>query len=134
MLVFTFLIGFGGLYWSCEPNQNSISNTKSVDSLENLLQICRNRLSQANNTTNFIPRNLSTEEIVNSLYQNPEIIEKDPVLGGNMHFNKGDIQVLNDHWVYATFEDGHILGEGIFSYTIDKNKNLNWEVVISDIK
>lgn len=36
-----------------------------------------------------------------------------------MFFTKAFI--LNDTWVYARFEDGHIQGYGIFEYTVEKD-------------
>ena len=39
------------------------------------------------------------------------------------------IHVLDDHWVYATFDDGHIGGGGIFEYKIEPRGKIRWKVV-----
>lgn len=59
-----------------------------------------------------------TEFIENALRENPELIPLDGVLGGTMYFGK--IQLLSDKWLIAEFEDGHIYGKAIFSYSINK--------------
>lgn len=61
---------------------------------------------------------------------NPELIPTEPVLGGTMSFYDRDaIQVLNDRWVLATYEDGHISGQILLEYDIDEEGEISWEVL-----
>lgn len=55
--------------------------------------------------------------IMEALKENPSVIPTDGVLGGTMFFT--DIQILGSKWVIASYEDGHIMGRGIFTYKID---------------
>lgn len=57
-----------------------------------------------------------------------EVIGIEGVLGGTMQFY--EVRLLNERWVYGTFEDGHIMGRGIYEYTIDDSKNIDWEIVL----
>lgn len=65
--------------------------------------------------------------ISDDLLLRPELIPYEGVLGGTMQFSK--VFVLNDKWVYASFEDGHIQGFGLYGYTIDNDKNISWKVI-----
>ena len=65
--------------------------------------------------------------IKESLMANNTVIPFDGVLGGTMQFTQ--VYVLNDIWAYGQFDDGHILGYGLFKYTIDDGQNISWEVV-----
>lgn len=65
--------------------------------------------------------------IIDDLYTRPELIPFDGILGGTMSFKK--IYVLNDEWVYAMFDDGHINGYALYEYSIDDNLNISWKVI-----
>ena len=60
----------------------------------------------------------------------PELIPHEPVLGGRMQFVPEGIHVLNDRWVLATFEDGHIRGQMLLAYDI-AHGNVTWQVIES---
>jgi hypothetical protein len=60
----------------------------------------------------------------------PELIPHEPVLGGQMHFVPEGIHVLNDRWVLATFEDGHIRGQMLLAYDV-AHGNVTWQVIES---
>lgn len=64
------------------------------------------------------------------LSQQPELIPHEPVHGGNMYFVPEGIHVLNDRWVLATFEDGHIRGQMLLEYEV-VHGNVMWQVVES---
>jgi hypothetical protein len=64
------------------------------------------------------------------LLQQPELIPHEPVLGGQMQFVPEGIHVLNDRWVLATFEDGHIRGQMLLEYDV-VHGNVMWQVVES---
>lgn len=55
--------------------------------------------------------------ITEALENNPKVIPTDGVLGGTMFFT--DIEILGSKWIVASYEDGHIMGRGIFTYKID---------------
>lgn len=56
-----------------------------------------------------------------------EVIGFEGVLGGTMQFR--EIRLLNDKWVFADFDDGHIGGAGIYAYEITEDKQILWTVV-----
>jgi hypothetical protein len=60
----------------------------------------------------------------------PELIPHEPVLGGRMHFVPGEVHVLNDRWVLAVFEDGHIRGQMVLQYEVAYG-NITWQVIDS---
>jgi len=68
-------------------------------------------------------------QISEDLRLHPELIPYDGVLGGTMAFT--NIYVLNDKWIYARFEDGHIQGYGIYEYTVDQFMNISWKIIDS---
>jgi hypothetical protein len=43
------------------------------------------------------------------------------------------IHVLDEHWVYAEFDDGHIGGHGVFAYKVEPDSSLSFRVVYSEI-
>jgi hypothetical protein len=65
-----------------------------------------------------------------SLAQQPELIPHEPVLGGSMYFVPEGIHILNDRWVLATFEDGHIRGQMLLEYQV-VHGNVMWQVIES---
>jgi hypothetical protein len=62
------------------------------------------------------------------LLEHPQLIPYRGSLGGTTDFIPSRVFVLNDRWVYAEFEDGHIGGGGLFQYTV-KDGRLSWSVV-----
>jgi len=71
------------------------------------------------------------KDIEMDLAEKPEMIGFDGVLGGTMFF--WSIHLLNDQWVYAEFEDGHIDGSGIYEYTIDENGMITWKNICEEL-
>lgn len=68
--------------------------------------------------------------VVRDLYAHPGLIPFPGVLGGTMSFyDTTQVYVLNDRWVYAYFEDGHISGYGLFQYTVGDSGRISWRVV-----
>ena len=67
------------------------------------------------------------EHILQNLQKNPRLIPKDPVLGGTMHFTS--VSFINDDLLLAEYEDGHVLGKAIYTYSIDRLGNLQFELV-----
>ena len=59
-----------------------------------------------------------------------ELTGLEGVLGGTMGFYTEDnITVLNDRWVHAWFEDGHIGGEMLLLYTFDDDGDLSFTLL-----
>lgn len=59
-----------------------------------------------------------------------ETIGAEAVLGGTMGFYSPDnIEVLNDRWVLAWFEDGHIGGEALLRYRFTEDGSIEWSLV-----
>lgn len=74
---------------------------------------------------------LDYKTIEMDLAKKPELIGFDGVLGGTMFF--WSIHLLNDQWVYAEFEDGHIGGTGIYEYTIEENGMITWKNIVEKL-
>lgn len=71
-------------------------------------------------------------KIIDDLVSRPELIPHDPVLGGTMGFyDRDDIHILNDRWVIAAFEDGHVGGYMMLEYEITDDQELEWEIMDS---
>ncbi|WP_418081374.1 hypothetical protein [Thioalkalivibrio nitratireducens] len=69
-------------------------------------------------------------QLARSLLEQPELISHAPVLGGQMYFVPDGIHVLNDRWVLATFEDGHVRGQMLLEYDV-AHGNVTWQVLES---
>ncbi|AHK80226.1 hypothetical protein M911_14895 [Ectothiorhodospira haloalkaliphila] len=74
--------------------------------------------------------NQPREDLLNDLVQQPELIDHDPVLGGTLFFVPDETHVLNDRWVLATFEDGHIRGQMLLEYEVAFG-TIDWRVLDS---
>ncbi|MCH8495515.1 MAG: hypothetical protein LAT57_07785, partial [Balneolales bacterium] len=71
------------------------------------------------------------QELKDDLMSKPEIIIIDGVLGGSMRiFSPDDITILPGQWAFASFEDGHITGAMLLSFTVE-NGNITWSVLES---
>lgn len=57
---------------------------------------------------------LEPEALLEDLRSHPEVIPESAVLGGTMGFYR--IGLLDDRWVYGSYEDGHIAGAAIFQW------------------
>jgi hypothetical protein len=72
------------------------------------------------------------EDLVSDLKGHPEIIPYSGISGGRMGFYDTDrIRVLNDSWVYAPFEDGHVGGDAILGYQVAPGGKISWHLVTS---
>ena len=71
------------------------------------------------------------KEIDRSMREQPGLIPYEGILGGTMQFLY--IFILNDKWVYATFEDGHIGGSAVFEYAVGPGQAISWELVLSKL-
>ena len=74
--------------------------------------------------------NINGEVIKNDLIKNTEKFEIEGVKGGTVKFNNLDkINIINEKWVIAYFDDGHIDGEILLEYKIESNGKIIWRVV-----
>lgn len=63
------------------------------------------------------------------LMNKPGVITIPGIHGSSMRiFSTDDIQILNDSWAYAEFEDGHIRAGGLFTYTRNADGTLIWKL------
>ncbi len=59
-----------------------------------------------------------------------ELTGLEGVLGGTMGFyTEENITVLNDRWVHAWFEDGHVGGEMLLLYTFEEDGSISWTLL-----
>ncbi|HSP12286.1 MAG TPA: hypothetical protein VLO29_07145 [Salegentibacter sp.] len=56
--------------------------------------------------------------ISEALKSDPKLIPEAGVLGGTMQFI--DTEILNERFIWAEFEDGHINGQAIYEYRLSK--------------
>ncbi len=72
------------------------------------------------------------KELIDDLIEKTELIPHEPVLGGTMGFyDRDNIYLLNDQWVLASFEDGHIGGYMLLEFEIDEEQDIDWQVLSS---
>lgn len=65
------------------------------------------------------------EEFISAnLREQPELIPLEAVLGGSMAYRR--IEVLNEKWVMATYDDGHIQGQAIYQYRFASEDSLEF--------
>lgn len=100
------------------------------DSLQKELQLLKSR-----NPVVF-PERFDTIQnpetfIVESLKSKPQLIPESSVLGGTMRFT--DTEILNDRFIWAGYEDGHVAGQAIFQYKLNKTDSLSFKLV-SEVK
>lgn len=75
------------------------------------------------------------EVVVEELLQRPELIPYEGTLGGSMGFySEENIHVLNDQWVFARFEDGHIQGSMLLEYSVGVGGELRWTVLAAELR
>ena len=65
-------------------------------------------------------------DIKADLMRYPELIPIPSILGGRMRFDGNDgIRILDEHWVYAEFGDGHIGGATLLAYEV-RDGRIRW--------
>ena len=62
------------------------------------------------------------------LLNHSEVIERPGVLGGTMRFI--NTYLLTDRLALGVFEDGHIMGTGIYEFQKVSNEQVRWSVVV----
>lgn len=99
-----------------------VENNKLIQEIDNLITIDAASIEGLKNQ-GIIDYKIIGEDI----FTHPELIKFDGVLGGTMFFTHA--YVLNDKWVYARFEDGHIQGYGIYEFNIEEDLTITWKVI-----
>ena len=75
------------------------------------------------------------EEVAATLLERADLIPFEGTLGGTMGFyTEEDIHVLNDRWVFARFEDGHVAGEMLLEYRTNESGELEWRVLAAELE
>jgi hypothetical protein len=69
------------------------------------------------------------KEIISDLTEHPELIPAKGILGGTMRFFESEIYILNNKWVFAYFEDGHIGGYMLLEYNVSDNGEITWNKI-----
>ena len=139
ILLFSLLIILGSCGKSTEEKQRTIeidSLKTEIRELRFALDTLSDQLMKKNYLTKDFPSYFDSipepeKFLLEKLREKPELIPKKAVLGGTMHFTS--ISFINDHLILAEYEDGHIMGRAIFQYKMDKNGNLNFEL-LSELK
>jgi hypothetical protein len=71
-------------------------------------------------------------DIVSDLQKHRELIPYKGVLGGTMGFySTEDIWILNNKWVFAEFDDGHIGGFLLLEYQVSNTGKISWKKIAS---
>ena len=70
----------------------------------------------------------SPQILIDDLMNHKEIIPTKGVLGGNMYWVSNSTVVLNDKYVFSTYEDGHIMGYALLEYHFDEEHTIIWQV------
>ncbi len=65
--------------------------------------------------------------IIEALEKDTSLIAQEAVLGGNMYFT--DTEILNERFIWAEYEDGHIQGSAIFSYRMGENGRPEFKLI-----
>ena len=131
------------LILACGKPSEDKSAEKKVDSLETemtMLKIENDSLAELIQNKSFktkeYPKYFDSIQqpevfILEKLRKKQDLIPKEPVLGGTMHFT--EVSFINDHLILADYEDGNIMGRAIYQYKMDKNGNLVFEL-LSELK
>ena len=74
------------------------------------------------------------EAVVRELLERTDLIPFEGTLGGRMGFyTRENITVLNDRWVFARFEDGHVQGSMLLEYRITPEGELEWTLLAAKL-
>ena len=73
------------------------------------------------------------DDLTEDLMGQRDLIPIDGVLGGTMAFVKSEMVILNDKWVFASFDDGHMLGRALLEYEVSEDGKISWGMIAYDI-
>jgi hypothetical protein len=142
LIYLVFSLGDEGRDPSLQERISTLETINSVclernDSLADLLQEIRITgavppFLNPKQVENLMKKGLKNpvENIRDDLGRDPDLINLPAVHGGKMGFYFRDgIHILNEKWVMAYFEDGHIAGALLLKYEIEDDGNIRWEVL-----
>jgi hypothetical protein len=67
-------------------------------------------------------------DLKSDLMSHPELIPYEGTMGGTMRFpTPSSIILLPGGYAHARFEDGHISGEAIFTFSVDMGGRIQWQ-------
>ena len=96
------------------------------DSLEKELQLLKSR-NPVVFTKDFDSLEKLEVYIVEALERNSQLIPEKSILGGTMRFV--DSEILNERFIWAAYEDGHIAGEAIFQYKLNEADSIDFKLI-----
>lgn len=96
------------------------------DSLEKELQLLQSR-NPVVFTKDFDSLEKPEVYIVEALERNSQLIPEKSVLGGTMRFV--DSEILNERFIWAAYEDGHVAGEAIFQYKLNEADSVDFKLI-----
>ena len=67
--------------------------------------------------------------LLSSLSTAEDLIPFDGVLGGTPFFVPGEAILLDEHYVYAPFEDGHVMGGVLLEYSFAEDGEVVWTYI-----
>lgn len=123
----------------CKDASEDESSSLKIDSLENEireLKIANDTLSEHLLKKSYLARDYPSYfdtipepevYILNDLQQQPDLIPKDAVMGGTMRFTR--VMFINEELLVAEYEDGHVMGKAVYTYEMDKNGDLIYDLV-----
>lgn len=79
------------------------------------LRVEMDSLILENRKHQFATPDMEKEEIVNAFNKRTDLIPLEPVLGGTMRY--GNIEIIDDGLIVASYNDGHVEGSSLFKYT-----------------
>ncbi|NGM62209.1 hypothetical protein G5B30_09810 [Sphingobacterium sp. SGG-5] len=140
-----YIILLLGIVIGCTNDDKTLLLQQKIDLLEQQVDSLTKELAVSKTVTdnpwfdkNQAPKLLrypipDPEQFIDSsLRATPEVIPSEAVLGGRMTFK--NIQVLGDKWVIADYEDGHVMGQSIFSYSWNDNEKLEFTPLLTTEK
>lgn len=74
------------------------------------------------------------EQLRDELMSHPDLIPYEGVLGGTMGFVRHTISPLSPQWIYAEFEDGHVMGRCLLEYDITSEGAIAWTVIRAEVQ
>lgn len=128
----------------------AMSNSKEemTDAVSNLATLCKEAeeqieaLEDSLNANNLILNDYDiftlkeydiddTDDILDDLFLQTDLIESEPVLGGTMRFVSA--YMISKDWVIGSFEDGHLAGVGIYQFEVLDNTDITWRIIVEEM-
>lgn len=73
-------------------------------------------------------------DLLTDLKNHRKLIEQKGVLGGTMKFYESESHVLNNKWVFAYFEDGHVSGNMLLKYEVADDGKITWTKIAETLR